>query len=248
MSLTVEEWHQRYTEQSRWTASLRDFILQQIQIDSAGAVLEVGCGTGAVLSTIAENQIKIGLDINFDSLQFVNRSQNSANFTCADGLALPFLDSTFDLTFCHYLLLWLQSPLKVIQEMKRVTKASGYVIAFAEPDHAARIDAPIELSYLGRLQSRALEGQGVDLEIGRQLPALFSSAGFSEISYGVSGFQKQASGMPESFDSEWRVLENDLAGSLDQDRLDYFRERDEASWREGSRVLWIPTFYAIGRV
>ena len=37
----------------------------------------------------------------------------------------PFTNASFDLTFCHYLLLWLKDPLSAIKEMKRVTRPGG---------------------------------------------------------------------------------------------------------------------------
>lgn len=247
MALTVAQWHERYLEQARWTAGLREFILQQIEYDGAGPSLEVGCGTGDVLSAI-RGEDKFGLDIALNELNFVHNSEPSLRLVSGDAIKLPFVDSTFDLTYCHYLLLWLKSPQPALQEMIRVTQKGGYVIAFAEPDHASRVDAPVELAYLGRLQSRALETQGANLESGRQLAGLFSQAGFSSVKVGISGFQKETKVLPDWFKSEWQVLENDLAGSLDRNRLDHLKERDRQAWLDGSRVLWIPTFYAIGQV
>ena len=247
MALTVTQWHERYKEQSRWTAGLREFILQQIEYNGAGPSLEVGCGTGAMLSSIPGSD-KFGLDIGLHELNFVHNSQPSFRLVNGDAIKLPFADSTFTLTYCHYLILWLKSSELALKEMVRVTQKGGYVVAFAEPDHASRVDAPMELAYLGRLQSRALEAQGVNLESGRQLAGLFSQAGFSNVKIGISGFQKETKVLPDWFNSEWQVLENDLAGSLDHDRLDHLKERDRQAWLDGSRVLWIPTFYAIGQV
>ncbi len=247
MAFTVAQWHERYLEQVRWTAGLREFILQQIDYHGAGPSLEVGCGTGALLSAIpGEN--KFGLDIVFSGLNFVQNSEPSLRLVNGDAIKLPFADCSFELTYCHYLLLWLNSPELALREMVRVTQKGGYVIAFAEPDHASRVDAPVELAYLGRLQSRALEVQGANLESGRQLAGLFSQAGFSYVKIGISGFQKETKESPAWFESEWQILEHDLSGSLDRDQLDHLKERDRQAWLDGSRVLWIPTFYAIGQV
>lgn len=247
MTLTTAQWHQRYQEQSQWTAGLRDFIHKQINYQGAGPCLEVGCGTGAVLSSTPGDQ-NFGLDLDLSSLKFGGELTPSIPYVCGDAVELPFANEVFNLTFCHYLLLWLKSPEDAVSEMKRVTKPGGYVIAFAEPDHASRVDEPVELTYLGRLQSRALETQGANLESGRRLSGIFSRVGFSNTKYGVTGFQRETNCLPEWFDSEWQLLENDLSGSIDQTQLAHYKERDRQAWLDGSRILWIPTFYAIGQV
>jgi SAM-dependent methyltransferase len=248
MVLTVEQWHQRYQEQARWTAPLRDYIFKQINLSSAGAVLEVGCGTGAVLSTLPPICKKFGLDIDVKTLTYAASSDPTSPFTCADAFSLPYVDASFDIVFCHYLLLWTISPHKVVAEMKRVTRSGGYVVALAEPDHASRVDHPSTLAPLGELQSRSLQRQGVNLEMGRQLSEVFSASGLHEVKFGVSGFQREISGLPNWFDSEWQILEHDLADDLPSEELARYHALDRQAWMDGSRVLWVPTFYAYGRV
>jgi hypothetical protein len=146
------------------------------------------------------------------------------------------------------LLLWTKSPHKVVAEMKRVTRSGGYVVALAEPDHASRVDHPSTLAPLGNLQSRSLQRQGVNLEMGRYLPDVFSAAGLKEVKFGVSGFQREISGLPNWFDSEWQILEDDLADDLSPEELARYQSLDKQAWMDGSRVLWVPTFYAYSRV
>ncbi len=50
------------------------------------------------------------------------------------------------------------------------------------------------------------------------------------------------------WDLEWDTLAADLAGSLDPDRLSALRQLDSAAWQRGDRILFVPTFYAIGWV
>jgi ubiquinone/menaquinone biosynthesis C-methylase UbiE len=249
MNLSAAQWHDRYLQQAKWTAALREYIFKQIGFNGAGSVLEVGCGTSAVLSTLPGNPTTTGLDIQYSTLEFSNGQKNKdTTYINADASCLPLADGMFDITYCHYLLLWLKTPLDTLREMKRVTRLGGTVIAFAEPDHAGRIDYPPELADLGKLQSRALEEQGVNLMAGRQLARLFAEAGLTDIVSGVSGFQRQAVSLPDWFDSEWQMLEHDLAGKVSAAELAHFRSIDEHAWTDGSRVLWVPTFYAFGKV
>jgi SAM-dependent methyltransferase len=62
----------------------------------------------------------------------------------ADRHTLPF-QPVFDVTFCHFLLLWVSNPEKVVAEMGRVTRPGGSV-RLAEPDYGGRIDYPESLS------------------------------------------------------------------------------------------------------
>jgi len=55
-------WHARYTQQANWTRELRKHIFERTGIKTAERVLEVGCGTGAILSEI-QTQSLHGLDI-----------------------------------------------------------------------------------------------------------------------------------------------------------------------------------------
>jgi hypothetical protein len=43
------DWHSRYLQQAGWTSKLRGYLFQRAGVDKASRVLEVGCGTGAVL-------------------------------------------------------------------------------------------------------------------------------------------------------------------------------------------------------
>lgn len=250
MALSMEQWHQRYSEQSAWTASLRDFVFNQIKINSAAAVLEVGCGTGAVLSSlpVSSGQHRIGVDVALEPLLFAQEHSGNAPLVCADGGMLSFPDATFDICFCHYLLLWLADPLRVLREMRRVTRPGGFIAALAEPDYTSRIDFPKTLVELGNIQNTALEAQGVNTSMGRQLPGLFAAAGLHEIQYGISGFQKEAGILPDWFSSEWQILRHDLGDLQTEKELAALQMQDEQAWLEGSRVLWVPTFYAFGRV
>ena len=60
-----------------------------------------------------------------------------------------------------------------------------------------------------------------------------------------------------AWESEWQVVRADLAMNPDQangdfaytsNELDQLQELDRQAWQMNQRVLYIPTFYAIGRV
>lgn len=243
----IVDWHQRYQQQSLWTQSLRDYLLNKVSIQPTFSVLEVGCGTGVICSDLLKNHSchLFGIDINFQNIEIATRNYPELVLTCGDANLLPFPPSVFEVVYCHYFLLWLADPLKVLSEIKRVLRPGGVFLVFAEPDHAARIDSPSSLEPLGKLQVNSLIKQGVDVQMGRKIPGLLSRAGFLDIKYGISGFESTCGGLPDWWISEWEVIRSDLELIVDECKLKELEILDKICWESGSRILWVPTFYAI---
>ena len=49
---TMMNWHLRYIQQANWTRELREYLFQRTGMATAERVLEVGCGTGAILGEV----------------------------------------------------------------------------------------------------------------------------------------------------------------------------------------------------
>ena len=122
------------------------------------------------------------------------------------------------------------------------------MLVLAEPDYGGRIDYPPELAPLGRWQREALKRQGADPEMGRQLGALLTRAGLQAVETGVLGGQWSAAPAPDAHALEWAVVQSDVREVADPAELQRLRGLDEAAWQRGERVLFVPTFYAWGRV
>ena len=114
------DWHTRYTQQATWTRELRNYLFQQTGLKTAGRVLEVGCGTGAILNEVQTKSLH-GLDIQSASLMEARVNIPSASLTCSNALFLPYPNDVFDIAICHYLLLWVSDPQQALYEMKRDT-------------------------------------------------------------------------------------------------------------------------------
>jgi ubiquinone/menaquinone biosynthesis C-methylase UbiE len=239
------DWNDRFSRQAEWTKPLRDFLSKQLGITHSSSILEVGCGTGVILRDL-HHCIPFGVDIDFSRLRIASELGGIQHLSCADGYSLPFPSNTFDFMVFHYLLLWIKRPQSLLSSILRVLKPGGAVIAFAEPDYQSRIEYPDEFEQFGTLQTNSLIQQGIDARIGRKLPGLLSSAGFKNIQYGISGFQNQAKNDTKDIDSEWTVLKEDLRYTNSQVILDEYKKKDEYSRSNGSRVSWVPTFYAFG--
>jgi len=190
-----------------------------------------------------------GIDINGEYLSYAKQHLSEPGLIQADAHSLPIAEHSFDLSFCHFLLLWVSKPEQVLKEMARVTRRGGIVLALAEPDHGSRIDFPAELSILGKWQMGSLHQQGANPCLGRQLRALFSNSGLVDVEAGVLGGEWSSKFAAGDFESEWDTLRSDLAtdnGKLS--RLPTLHEIDSVARQRGERILFVPTFYAWGRV
>jgi SAM-dependent methyltransferase len=246
---TLQEWHARYLQQARWTASLRQYLYEKSNIARANSILEVGCGTGAVLAELTSlfpGRV-FGLDIERSNLDRAAINVPDVFLVEADGNFIPFPSGSFDVIVCHFLLLWLENPLQALQEMKRVIHSGGEILLSAEPDYGGRIDYPPELIELGRLQAGALRSQGADPTIGRQIASLLINAGLQQVETGILGANWHAPRESVDWELEQEVLLEDLQGLLPDKELFRLIAIDQEAYSSGERILFVPTFFGYGR-
>lgn len=241
------DWHARYQQQAGWTASLRAHLFQKAGLATTDRILDLGCGTGALLADFPAQAALHGLDLSLAAVQQAKSHAPGADLVCADGFSLPYPTGVFDLCFCHFVLLWVSDPLRVVTEMHRVTRPGGWVLALAEPDYGGRVDYPAELVSLGHWQTAALRSQGANPELGRQLAEIFIQAGLTQVETGVIGGEWQHPAPPHETELEWEVLAADLAEKIPANDLHRLKALDQNAWQTGQRVLFVPTFSAAGR-
>jgi SAM-dependent methyltransferase len=247
------DWHRRYLQQAKWTHDLRTYLFNKAGLNdssrvhgTASRVLEVGCGTGAILSEFPDPISLHGLDIDAKALAQCRINAPRASLVQGNALQLPYSSKIFDIVYCHFLLLWVHDPLQALLEMRRVGKPGADVIAFAEPNYAARLDEPRELMSLGKRQSESLKKQGADPGLGAQLADLFFRAGIELNETGtIQNVENDPS--PEEWEAEWAVLESDLAGFVPRDDIQKMKRLDQQAWRRGERKLYVPTHFAWGQ-
>jgi SAM-dependent methyltransferase len=240
-------WHERYVQQAGWTRDLRRYLFDQAGAKGAARILEVGCGTGAILAELDSPASPHGLDLDAGALVDARVHAPRATLVRGDALSLPYADYCFDITYCHFLLLWVRDPLQAVREMARVTRPQGFVLALAEPDHTARVDQPATLVPLGVWQTEALRKQGADVSFGARLADTFARAGIEVQETGTLQPSSHAAAAGE-WEKEWAVIEADLAGSIPGEAVQTMKALDREARKQGQRVLHVPTYFVLGRV
>lgn len=238
-------WHTRYTQQAKWTRDLRSYLFKRARLKEARRVLEVGCGTGAILSELPDRISLHGLDLDAAALAQCRIHAPAASLIQGNALALPHTDRSFDIVYCHFLLLWVHDPLQALKEMKRVARAGAHIIAFAEPNYLDRVDKPDTLIQLGKLQIESLIKQGADPGLGARLAELFFQAGIEIIETGtIQSGESEPS--PDEWEMEWDVIESDLRGWVAGQDIQRMKQLDQRARQNGERVLHVPTHFALG--
>jgi len=203
--------------------------------------LDVGCGPGFVMDVLSERLDVRGIDMDPDMVSMCQ----ARDLEVVQGKAenLPFDDGEFDIAYCSFLLLLVHDPLKVIKEMKRVSKQ--WVLALAEPDYGAWIDHPEGLVGLGRIITDGIKASGGDPFLGRKLRKIFHDAGLGA-EVGAHPGVWDISQLREEFEGQ-RSLVRVLAGSQPKkSELERIEHVWEDALEKGTLFHYNPIFYALG--
>src|SRR5437764_2480599 len=92
-------------------------------------VLDVGCGTGAILKQLGNPEKNVGIDLAPEAISFC-RERGLNNVRQGDICALPFADASFDAVICSSVLYhqWVRDVEGAAREMHRVLRPSGVLL------------------------------------------------------------------------------------------------------------------------
>lgn len=132
--MNIEEYEKMYElEDSYWWFQGRLKMIQTIldqylpEPPRRNRVLDVGCGTGLMLSKAATLK-PIGLDFSHLALKFC-RSRDARNLVRGDVIHLPFADGSLDLILALDLMEHVERDDLLIREFNRVLRPGGYLMA-----------------------------------------------------------------------------------------------------------------------
>lgn len=162
-------------------------LLLENGLYKARNVLDVGCGTGAMIqlfSTLLPEANFYGIDNSEVILETaVSTETDRVHFVHGQASALPFPDNTFDFVYTRLVLMHNRVPNEIVKEMIRVCKPNGVVCA-VETDDGTQIYYPYaeELGKLIKANTEYIRRtNGPDRTIGRKLFSMFSSEGLHNI-------------------------------------------------------------------
>lgn len=116
----------------RWSRRLAEAVLDVLPLPAGGAVLDCGCGTGALAGAIAarDGAARItGVDLSPPFLAAARAQVPGARFLAADATCLPVPDASFDAALSLLVLQFVPDRAAAVAEMARVTKPGGLVAA-----------------------------------------------------------------------------------------------------------------------
>lgn len=235
------------------TAEERIPLYLEAGLKDADLTLDVGCGPGMVTRDIAHltKGRVIGVDGSADMTKVAkNVLQDYKNVELCIGRAkkLPFNDNMFDMVTCNLLLMWVDKPQKVVNEMARVTKPGGKVLASLEPDFGGKLHWPENPRIDPIFAGKAIEKKGGDPHIGRKLRLLFVRAGL-ETKVGIGNTRIWTCEEDKSYylharDFYVKALRD---AGLSEEEVDKWEYEYLRSLDEGVQLNFFPQFYAIGR-
>jgi SAM-dependent methyltransferase len=219
----------------RWSRRVAELFLLWLGVPLGRSWVDVGCGTGALTSSIASIAAPasiVGIDGSRDFLEAAARrlDDRRAVFVTGDASALPLASGRADAVVSGLVLNFLADPAEALAEWRRVARPGGVVAAYVW-DYAdgmqpirAFWDAAIELDDAAAELDEAVRFPACDPD---SLAALSGAAGLASISTREIVIEARF----RDFDDYWAPFERGVGpapgycAALPDDRREALRAR-----------------------
>lgn len=117
---------------SKYPRECYPYVIKELSQINFNNILDLGCGTGTVLSLFLEKQPNVkayGFDLSREMLNVAREKLgNKVKLIEGDSEYLPYGDNYFDVVMCTESFHHYPNPLKVLKEIYRVLKPKGKFI------------------------------------------------------------------------------------------------------------------------
>lgn len=252
-----------------WNDDYLELLARRLHLNYTGTLVDIGCGKGMMGFMFSRHlppgaQV-YGVDFEPEYIEEAKQKAQSVylhndisyDFRVGNASNIPLPDNLADLTLCQTLLIHVKDPRQVIDEMIRITKPGGWVLAL-EPnnlvpnlmfDRYGETDFDVEstlevLEIKLRIEKgKKRLGEGFN-SLGDVIPDLYLKAGLENIKVWIS--DKALSIIPP-YDTQEKMLrveqmlqwiDSDSMGYDYQDNLNYFmagggdKEKFDAYWQK----------------
>jgi SAM-dependent methyltransferase len=192
----------------RWSAPIAERFVEWLGVAPGSSWLDVGCGTGALLRSIAVSSQPTRLAGVDPSERFLASASATlpadADLRVGDAARLPFDDGAFDVIVSGLVLNFVPDPEAAVAEMRRACRRGGVIAAYVW-DYA---DGMQFLRHFWDVATE-LDRDAIPLDEGRSrfplsrpapLSALFESAGLADVETTALEVERTFA----SFDDYWQ--------------------------------------------
>lgn len=150
----------------------RQAILEALELGPGDNLLELGCGGGLLLRDALRSGARAsGLDHSQDMVDLARERAPGAEVVLGEADRLPFADGTFTAVAMAVVFFFLDDPVRVLQECRRVLSPGGWLAVYTTaPELRGTPAAPEPLASLGHFYTL------------QELAELADRAGLSDIS------------------------------------------------------------------
>jgi len=167
---------------------LFDKYVARLAMPQSPRILEVGCGTGAMLRLLVRRADFTGEAIGVDHCSpFIEAGRRFADnekvgdritFRIGDVHHLDFPDASFDVVIAHTLVSHVTEPAMVVSEMGRVVRSGGTIVIF-DGDYASLTYSFADHSFGRQMDAALASATFNNPRIMRDLPRLLPELGLS---------------------------------------------------------------------
>jgi SAM-dependent methyltransferase len=156
----------------------RRAILEALDVGAGDRLLDIGCGGGLLLRDAACHGARVtGLDHSPEMVALARDRAPGAEVLAGEAERLPFADAAFTAVSMSVVFQFLEDPLAVLRECRRVLAAGGRLAVYATgPELRGTPAAPEPLAHLAHFHSDAALAR-LAAEAGLREPAVVNDGG-----------------------------------------------------------------------